>query len=97
MSEPVANKTITIANPHGLHARPADLFVRLAIRFESTVEIIKGPLRVDGKSILQILTLAAPFGTELTIVASGPDAEDAVEALAKLAALPEPTAGEAVG
>jgi len=90
MSEPVASKTITIVNPHGLHARPADLFVRLATRFRSTVDIIKGPLQVDGKSILQILTLNAPFGTELTIVAEGPDAEEAVEALAELAALPEP-------
>lgn len=89
MSISVASKTVTIVNPHGLHARPADLFVRRAIRFDSSIEIIKGPLRVDGKSILQLLTLAAPYGTELTILAKGRDAAEAVEALARLLAMPE--------
>lgn len=84
MSNSVASKDVTIANPQGLHARPADLFSRLASRFDSSIEIIKDGQRVDGKSILDILMLAAVQGTTLTIVAMGIDADEAVEALARL-------------
>jgi phosphotransferase system HPr (HPr) family protein len=61
------------------------LFVKLALKFESKIEVVKGHERVDGKSILAILTLAATAGTELTIVAIGPDAQQAVNDLAELA------------
>jgi phosphotransferase system HPr (HPr) family protein len=84
MSDFVASKDVTIANPQGLHARPADLFSRLASRFDSTIEVVKDGQRVDGKSILDILMLAAVEGTTLTIVAMGTDADEAVEALARL-------------
>lgn len=84
MSDSVASKDVTIANPQGLHARPADLFSRLANRYDSTIEVIKDGQRVDGKSILDILMLAAVEGTTLTIVARGTDADEAVEALARL-------------
>lgn len=73
-----------MTNPQGLHARPADLFVKLANRFDSRVEVVKGNERVDGKSILAILTLAAENGTELLIEAVGTQADEAVEALADL-------------
>ena len=71
-------------NPQGLHARPADLFVKLAGRFASTIPVIKDGERVDGKSILAILTLAAVQGTQLRIEATGPDADEALHALAEL-------------
>ena len=79
-----ASCTVTVVNPQGLHARPVNLFVQLANQFESTIEVIKDEQRVDGKSILSILTLAAAQGTKLSIEATGQDAEAALEALADL-------------
>ena len=84
MSEVVASRKVTIVNPQGLHARPADKFVRLAHRFAASVAVIKDEQRANGKSILDILMLAAEFGSQLTIEASGGDAEEAVNALALL-------------
>jgi phosphocarrier protein HPr len=84
MADGCANRTVVVGNPQGLHARPADLFVKLASRYQSTIVVIKDGERVDGKSILAILTLAAVQGTHLTIEANGPDADDALTALAEL-------------
>ena len=84
MTDETAVCTVVIANPQGLHARPADMFVKLAVQFQSKIEVIKDGERVDGKSILSILTLAATQGTELRIEATGPDAQAALEALAGL-------------
>jgi phosphotransferase system HPr (HPr) family protein len=84
MSDIAASKDVIIANPQGLHARPADLFSRLANRFESTIEVVKDGQRVDGKSILEVLMLAAVQGTTLTIIATGADANEAVDALAQM-------------
>ena len=84
MGEATATKTVTIVNPQGLHARPADLFVKLASQFNAQIAVGKGPERVDGKSILGILTLAAEQGSELVIDASGPDADRALMALVEL-------------
>jgi phosphotransferase system HPr (HPr) family protein len=84
MSEPKLSRTVVVSNPQGLHARPADLVVKAATRFQSKVEIIKGNERVDAKSILAIFTLAALPGTELVVEAVGPDAEDALAALCEL-------------
>jgi phosphotransferase system HPr (HPr) family protein len=78
------SRTVVVANPQGLHARPADLLVKLANRYSSTIMLVKGSERVDGKSILGILTLAATEGTELSIEAEGDDAEAALDALAEL-------------
>jgi phosphotransferase system HPr (HPr) family protein len=79
-----ATRLVTVTNPQGLHARPADMFVRLAMRFESTVAIVRDGDRFDGKSILSLMTLAAEQGTQLLLQAEGPDAEEALQALAKL-------------
>ena len=83
MSE-LATGTVCIKNPQGLHARPADLFAKTASRFDSTVEVIKAGERVDGKSILSILTLVAEQGTELSIEAKGTDAQEAIRTLVAL-------------
>jgi phosphotransferase system HPr (HPr) family protein len=79
-----AMREVVVVNPQGLHARPADLFARMANRFESTIEVIKESQRANGKSILEILMLAAAEGTPLLIVARGRDAHEAVEALARI-------------
>ena len=77
-------RTVVVSNPQGLHARPASLIMKLSNRFQSRIELVKGNERVDGKSILEILTLGATPGTNLVIEADGPDAESALEALAEL-------------
>ena len=84
MSDGRLTRTVVVTNPQGLHARPADLFVKLASKYQAKVEVIKEGERVDGKSILAILTLAAVEGTPLTIEAAGPDALAALDALAEL-------------
>ena len=78
------SRLVTVTNPQGLHARPADMFVRLAMQFESTVEIVREGDRFDGKSILSLMTIAAEQGTQLLLQADGPDADEALEALAEL-------------
>jgi phosphocarrier protein HPr len=84
MAESMLSRTVTIQNEQGLHARPADLFVRTAVQFDAKVEVVKGSLRVDGKSILDVLTLGATQNTELTLEATGDDAQAVLDALAEL-------------
>jgi phosphocarrier protein len=80
-----ANQTrVTIANKLGLHARPAMSFVELANRFTSEIHVLKGQQKVDGKSIMQMMMLAATQGTELVITAAGADSTAALQALADL-------------
>ena len=75
---------VTIQNRLGLHARPAMSFVDTANTYASEVRVHKGPQVVDGKSIMQMMMLAATQGTDLEIHAQGPDAPAAVEALRAL-------------
>jgi phosphocarrier protein len=84
---PSASRDIVVSNSLGLHARPAMQFVDVANQFKSEVKVIKGgeePGEADGKSIMNMLTLAATQGTPLTIQAEGEDAQEAVEKLVKL-------------
>lgn len=77
-------RRVRIRNPHGLHARPAAEFVKLANRFHSEIWLRKEDLEVNGKSIMGVMMLAAEFGSELLIRAAGGDAEQAVTELAAL-------------
>jgi phosphocarrier protein len=79
-----AVRTATIVNRQGLHARPVMQFIDLAGTFLSTVRVDKGSEVVDGKSPMEMMLLEAPLGTCLRITAEGEDAEQAVEALARL-------------
>jgi phosphocarrier protein len=76
----------TIVNKLGLHARAATRLVSCASAFESEIWISKGEKRVNGKSIMGVLTLAAARGTELLIEADGPDEDSAIGALVELIA-----------
>ena len=76
----------TIVNLEGLHARPAARIVRLANSFASEIELAKDGLVVNGKSIMGVMMLAAECGSSIIIRANGPDAEQAVQALAELVA-----------
>jgi phosphocarrier protein HPr len=80
----MVEKTVTIKNKLGLHARAAVKFVNLANRFGSLVKIVKDGNEIDGKSILGILTLAATQGSIIQLVASGKDEEAAMGALVEL-------------
>ena len=76
----------TIVNQDGIHARPAARIVRLANSFAAEIELAKDGLGVNGKSIMGVMMLAAECGSSITIRADGPDAEQAVTALAELVA-----------
>jgi phosphotransferase system HPr (HPr) family protein len=86
MSDAPVTENVTVINEQGLHARPAEMFVRMANQFQAKIEVIKDGECVDGKSILEILTLFAVQGTQLSIRATGCDAPDAVKALTELVA-----------
>ncbi len=75
---------VVILNDPGLHARPAGIFVKEAVRFRSEIFIVKSGQRVNGKSILGVMMLAAETGSRLKIQAHGPDEEAAVAALVDL-------------
>ena len=75
-------RSVIIANPQGLHMRPITAFVELAGTFQSNVTVLKGAERFNGKSPLSLLGLGAEQGTELTLEVSGPDQEQALDALA---------------
>jgi len=65
--------TATIVNKLGLHARPSAMLVTTASRFESEVWVTKDGLRVNGKSIMGVMMLAAERGSQLLIEVNGPD------------------------
>lgn len=84
---PSASREIIVQNTLGLHARPAMMFVDLANQFKSDIKVSKGgpePAEADGKSVMQMIILAATQGTPLKIEATGEDAEAAVAKLAEL-------------
>lgn len=85
MSNLVRVKVI-ITNKLGLHARPAMTFVDVASTFCSKISVCRGDQVVDGKSIMQMMLLAATKGTELDVIAEGEDASTACDTLSKLVA-----------
>lgn len=74
-------KTVTIKNRAGLHTRPAAAIVKLASKFHSEFFIIKDGFRINGKSIIGVMTLAAAQGTPLELEFDGPDEEPAMREL----------------
>lgn len=86
MTSAAAQRRVAIVNPKGLHMRPATRFVKLAGSFGSEIQVDGNGKVVNGKSILDMTSLAAECGTTLEIRAQGADAADAVAALADLVA-----------
>lgn len=84
MKTPIISKVCTIQNSLGLHARAAAKFMQTAARFKCDIWLAKNGNEVDGKSILDILTLACIKGTKVEIRAGGKDAPGALRALEKL-------------
>ncbi|MFL6538854.1 MAG: HPr family phosphocarrier protein [Chthoniobacterales bacterium] len=81
-----AEKDVPIVNRLGLHARPAAMFVRVASRYRAEVWVEKEGERVNGKSIMGLMMLAAGQGSKLRICCEGADADKALEELEQLIA-----------
>ena len=77
-------KEATVNNQVGLHVRPATFFIQKANEFKSSIWVEKEERRVNAKSLLGVLSLGIVQGTVIQLIADGPDAEEAVEALAEL-------------
>ena len=79
----IKNKAI-INNKLGLHARPSALLVSATSKFKSEVFFTKNGLRINGKSIMGVMMLAAEKGSEIIVEISGPDEEEAMEKILKV-------------
>jgi phosphocarrier protein HPr len=77
-------KHVTVMNRAGIHARPAALLVKTANGFSSNVHIERDTMRINGKSIMGIITLGASYKTELKIITEGEDEQQAADALEQL-------------
>ena len=77
----MVSKEVVISNQVGLHARPATFFIQKANEFKSSIWIEKEDRRVNAKSLLGVLSMGITKGTRVSIIAEGPDEEEAVKAL----------------
>lgn len=77
-------RVVRVVNPMGMHARPAGRFVALAQTFDARVRVACRGEEVDGTSILSLLMLEAVKGTELTLLATGAQRDEAIAALEQL-------------
>lgn len=80
----MTQQTVTIVNKLGMHARPSAMFVTEATRYEAEVYVSKDGTKVNGKSIMGVMMLAAEKGAELLLEVNGPDEEAALAALIKV-------------
>ena len=74
-------RAVVLGHKHGLHARPAAEFVKLASRFASDVKLTQDDLTIDGKSIMGVMMLAAECGCTITLTVEGRDEEEAAASL----------------
>jgi phosphocarrier protein len=79
-----AERKVKLGAKPGLHIRPASLFAKKAMQFDSEIHVFREDQSVNGKSVMELLTLAAYDGSFLSIVAEGADAQAAVRALGDL-------------
>lgn len=85
-ADDAVERTATIVNKRGLHARAAARFVKLAAQFDAAVTVMHKDISVSGRSIMGLMMLAAAPGSEIRLSAKGQDAASAVDALAALIA-----------
>jgi phosphotransferase system HPr (HPr) family protein len=88
MSGEILRRKVIVQDPIGFHLRPLTAFAQRAGQFQGTVIVCKDDQRVNGKSPLELMLLAAQQGTELTLEVSGADAQAAIDVLAELLAAP---------
>jgi phosphocarrier protein len=77
-------RTVTIASAHGLHARPASLFVQAVTASGLSVRLTKGDKTLDAASILGVISLGINHGDEITLVAEGENADTVLDSLVEL-------------
>ncbi|OKY75945.1 MAG: hypothetical protein BM485_06320 [Desulfobulbaceae bacterium DB1] len=82
----IRQREMVIANRFGLHGRTSAILVETARKFEAEIKLVKDDMEADCKSILDVMSMACTKGTPVSIKASGPDAEEALAALAGLIA-----------
>ena len=80
----MVEEEVEITNKVGLHVRPASMLVETAGKFKSNIWIEKDDQEANGKSVMSLLLLCAPQGSKINVKAEGPDAAEAVAALAKI-------------
>jgi phosphocarrier protein len=80
----MAEQVVTVSNRAGIHARPAALLVQTAKDFTSNIYLVRDKDRINGKSIMGVITLGATYGTSIKIIAEGKDDEAAVQAIVRL-------------
>lgn len=80
----MVSKQLKVTNEAGIHARPAAAVVETCARFKSAIHFVKGDIRANAKSIMNIMLLAAEFGSEILVEADGPDEKEALAAVEKL-------------
>jgi len=83
-ADPVSTRSVVVVNPSGLHARPCHALVSLALQHDAELVIRYGEKAVNGKSILELMTLNAAQGAELELEAKGAGGEALVAAMAEL-------------
>jgi len=79
-------RSVQVINKNGIHARPAAEIVKLAAKYKSDITVTRDDLEVNGKSIMGVMMLAAECGATVQLKAEGPDANEALDALAHLIA-----------
>jgi len=84
MAEEQVRRQLRVVNREGIHARPAAMLVGLANRFQSQIALIKGDQRVDAKSIMDVMMLAAEQNTPLLLEVLGVDAQAAADAIERM-------------
>lgn len=80
----MVEKEVVIKNRAGIHARPAALIVQTANKFDSQISFEKDDDRINGKSIMGIITLGAGYNTTLKVIADGEDENEALDAIVSL-------------
>lgn len=78
------SRTVTVGSPNGLHARPAAIFANAAGEYDIDITITKGEESADAASLLEVMTLGAEFGDEVTLSTDDDSADDILDALAKI-------------
>ncbi len=84
LTEEFIEKTVTVGNQMGLHARVATVVVQMMRNFECEVTLVKDGMEVDARSVLGLLLLAATPGSEILIKGNGPDSKNAVDRICQI-------------
>ena len=77
------SKNLTVANPSGLHLRPAGVLSQTAMKFKSDITIVSGEKKIVAKSVLNVMAAGIKCGTEITLICDGEDEEEAMKTVSQ--------------